>query len=167
MTQFTFRLIDRICFKTPPQVHAILGREHDEHILINLRKLLNIDWTFYYFDKPPFQIISLEVFVHRIFFNTTTLNIKECYRSLWPSSVTQIKQHKHLQCVHVLNIFVSPLLSYLFDVMQTYFENYDVPRFCKGYRKNSKHNLYIGIIFAQSELTKNHWITKCKSVYII
>ncbi len=31
---------------------------------------------------PPIQIISLEVFVHRIGFNTTTLNIKEYYQSL-------------------------------------------------------------------------------------
>ncbi len=36
-------------------------------------RLIDRICTFYYFDKPPFQIISLEVFVHRIFFNTTTL----------------------------------------------------------------------------------------------
>ncbi len=119
--------------------------------------LWTFDWT-YYFDKPPFQIISLEVFVHRIFFNTTALNIKACFQLLSPSSLTQIKQHlwctyASTMCACAKHLCFSTSVIFVRCNANT-FENYDVPHFCKGYRKKS-NNLFIRIIFAQKKLTKN------------
>ncbi len=69
----------------------------------------------------------------------------------------------HLQCAYVRWRVRTVFLHFCHIVRWSAntFENY-VPHFCKGYRKKKvKHNLYIGIIFVQNELTKKCVWQKC------